>query len=263
MSDQLEIIASVTNETIKRARALQQRSERDERHSFLAEGVRVVEEGLKSGAAPTLLLCTPSAVEQPRVGALVRQARQSGCCVRQTTERVMSAVSDTVNPSGVLAVFPIRPSVVSGPLTWVLVADGLRDPGNLGTILRSAWATRVQLVITTANTVDLHSPKVVRAAMGAHFHLALQEGLSWSEIKHLLQGLNLLVAKPRTGDTYWRVDWQRSTALVIGGEAEGASDEAERLADGFVHIPMDPTAESVNAAVAASILLFEAARQRQ
>lgn len=263
MADQLETITSVSNETIKRARALRQREEREKQLSFLAEGVRVVEEGLRSGVVPTLLLCTPTALQQSRVDALVQQARQMGSAVRQVNDRVMSAVSDTVNPSGVLAVFPIRPAPVPVPLDWALVADGLRDPGNLGTVLRSAWATRVQLVITTANTVDLHSPKVVRSAMGAHFHLALQEGLSWPEIRSALQGMNLLLAKARCGDVYWKVDWRRPTALVIGGEADGASSEAERTADGFVSIPMDPTAESINAAVAASILLFEAARQRE
>jgi TrmH family RNA methyltransferase len=263
VADQLEIITSVSNETVKRVRALQQREEREQQCSFLAEGVRVVEEGIRAGIAPTMLLCTLSALEQPRVDAIVRQVRQTGCPVRQTTDRVMSAVSDTVNPSGVLAVFPIRQSVVPSPLRWVLVADGLRDPGNLGTVLRSAWATQVQLVLTTANTVDVHSPKVVRSAMGAHFRLALQEGHSWPEIRHTLQGMYILLAKQRSGEAYWGVDWQRPTALVIGGEAEGASSEAERMADGFVHIPMDPTAESINAAVAASILLFEGARQRQ
>jgi len=263
LADQLEIITSVSNGTIKRARALRQREEREAQRSFLAEGVRVVEEGLRAGVAPTLLLCTPLALEQTRVNALVQQARQTGCPVRQITDRVMSATSDTVNPSGVLAVFPIRPGVTPTPLDWALVADGLRDPGNLGTILRSAWATRVQLVITTVNTVDLHSPKVVRSAMGAHFHLALHEGRSWPEIRSTLQGMTLLLAKARSGDEYWRVDWRRPTALMIGGEAEGASTEAERMADGFVNIPMDASAESINAAVAASILLFEAARQRQ
>ncbi len=263
MPEHLEMITSVSNETIRRVRALHQRQERDEQRCFLAEGVRVVEEGLRAGIAPTLLLCTPSALAQPRIVALVHRARQVGCLVRQTSDRVMAAASDTVNPSGVLAVFPILPSVVPTPLHWVLVADGLRDPGNLGTILRSAWATQVQLVITTANTVDVHSPKVVRAAMGAHFHLALQQERSWPEIRDSLQGINILLAKPRCGEAYWEVDWRRPTALVIGGEAEGASSEAESMADGLVHIPMDPTAESVNAAVAASILLFEAARQRQ
>ena len=261
MTDQSEIITSVANETIKRVRALQQREAREQQRSFVAEGVRVIEEGIRAGIVPTLLLVTPSALEQPRVDTLVSQARQAGCLVRPTTDRVMTAVSDTVNPSGVLAVFPIRPIVIPSPLHWVLVADGLRDPGNLGTVLRSAWATQVQLVITTANTVDVHSPKVVRSAMGAHFHLVLQEDRSWSEIRSTLQGIHILLAKARSGEAYWGVDWQRPIALVIGGEADGASGEAESMADGFVHIPMDPTAESINAAVAASILLFEKNRQ--
>jgi TrmH family RNA methyltransferase len=138
----------------------------------------------------------------------------------------------------------------------------LRDPGNLGTILRSALAARVQLVLTTAGTVDVYSPKVVRAGMGAHFGLNLLVEPPWPAVEEALHGLHVLVATPRQGTPYWQVDWRQPTALLIGGEAEGISAKAEKLATGYAKIPMAERVESLNAAVAASILLFEGARQR-
>jgi len=144
----------------------------------------------------------------------------------------------------------------------LLIVDRLRDPGNLGTILRSAWAAGVGQVVTTKGTVDIYSPKVVRGAMGAHFHLSLAPDKRWEEIEPLLEERQVLLADARGQVTYHEVDWSRPSALIVGGEAEGASEEAKRLAQKRVYIPMPGGAESLNAAVAASIILFEAARQQ-
>jgi len=110
--------------------------------------------------------------------------------------------------------------------------------------------------------VDVYSPKVVRAAMGAHFRLKMCLNQRWPMIKRTLAGLRVLLAKPREGKPYWEVDWHLPSALLIGGEAEGASAEAEEIAADCVTIPMRGEAESLNAAVAASVMLLEAARQR-
>ena len=174
----------------------------------------------------------------------------------------MAVMSDTVTPPGILAVLPMSECLIPRPLTWVLVVDRLRDPGNMGTMLRSALAAGVELVITTKGTVDVYSPKVVRAGMGAHFALNLCVEQPWQAIEDSLEGLRVFLAKPRQGSAYWKVDWRQPTALCIGGEAQGASTNAERLATDAVTIPMREGVESLNAAVAASILLFEAARQR-
>lgn len=262
MLDPHDVITSTTNEGVKYVRALQRRRERENERSFAVEGVRTVEEGIRAGHKPALLFHTLEVLDQPRAQAVVQQARQATCTVRAVSEQVMASMADTVSPSGILAVFPICSLPIPDPLEWVLVADGLRDPGNMGTILRSAWAARVQLVVTTANTVDVYSPKVVRAAMGAHFRLSLLVDQPWNQIEEQVRGLRLLLAQPRLGTNYWEVDWRPPTVLLIGGEAQGASADAERLASGLVNIPMDQATESLNAAVATSILLFEAARQR-
>jgi len=262
LPDNSSAITSTTNESVKYVRSLHRRRTRYQEGAFIAEGVRAVEEGIRAGTQPAFLFHTPLIADSPRALATVSQAEQQGVRIRAVNEPVMAAMADTVTPSGILAVFPIPQCTIPEPLTWVLVVDGLRDPGNLGTILRSALAARVQLVIATPGTVDAYSPKVVRAAMGAHFRLNLLMDRPWSAIEHTLRGLRVLLAKPQEGDPYWKVDWREPCALLIGGEAEGISTEAEKIASSYVNIPMDPEVESLNAAVAASVLLFEAAHQR-
>jgi TrmH family RNA methyltransferase len=258
----LNIIASTANESVKYARSLHRRSIRYRERAFITEGVRAVEEGIQAGIQPAFLFHTPAVMDVPRARSILAQAEKQGAKVRVVSEPVMAAMADTVTPSGILAVFPMLPASIPSLLTWALLLDGLRDPGNLGTILRSALAARIQLVLTTAGTVDVYSPKVVRAAMGAHFGLNLLVNPPWSTVEEALHGLHVLVATPRRGPPYWQVDWRQPTALLIGGEVEGVSAEADGLATGHTMIPMAERVESLNAAVAASILLFEGARQR-
>lgn len=247
---------------MKYVRTLHRRRNRYRERKFIAEGLRTVEEAILAGTQPALLFHTPAVQHMPRVYSILSQAEEQGTSIKAVSEPVMQLIADTVTPSGILAVLPMRECALPSPLTWVLVIDSLRDPGNLGTILRSALAAGTELVITSKGTVDVYSPKVVRAAMGAHFHLNLCVHQNWSAIKRILSGVRVLVAKPGEGVPYWKVDWRQPTALVIGGEAEGTSPEAERLASSSVTIPMHKGIESLNAAVAASVLLFEAARQR-
>lgn len=262
MLDNLNLITSTTNENVKHVRSLQRRRTRYQERAFIAEGVRAVEEGIQAGIQPAFLFHTTVTLDSPRVRSILSQAEQQGAKIRAVSEPVMAAMADTVTPSGILAVFPMPSTFIPQPLTWALLVDGLRDPGNLGTILRSALAARIQLVVTTAGTVDVYSPKVVRAAMGAHFRLNLLVDPPWPAIEEALSGLRVLLAKPRAGNPYWEVDWRQPTALLIGGEAAGVSAETEKLAAGYVSIPMDREVESLNVAVAASVLLFEGTRQR-
>jgi len=256
------VITSAANESVKYVRALHRRRKRYQEQVFVGEGLRTIEDSITAGVQPAFLFHTLQALEQPRARAVVSRAEGLGASVRSVSDSVMEAMSDTVTPSGILGVFPMAVSAIPYPLKWVLVLDRLRDPGNAGTILRSALAAGVDAVITSKGTVDVYSPKVVRAAMGAHFRLTLCPDQPWRLIGAALQGLQVLVARPRDGVPYWEVDWQRPTALVIGGEAEGVGPEAEKVATGHVTIPMRDSAESLNAAVAAGVLLMEASRQQ-
>jgi len=254
------LITSLANEKVKLTRSLHRRRGREKERLFIVEGVRLCEEVLRAGITPAFLFYTPEVPAQERVVKLLQAFADLGKRGMEVSEEVMRAISDTQTPQGLLAVVPISEKPPGEGL--LLIVDRLRDPGNLGTVLRSAWAAGVGQVVTSKGTVDIYSPKVVRGAMGAHFHLSLAPDKEWGEIEPLLEERQVLLADARGEVAYHEIDWGLPSALIIGGEAEGASEEAKRLAYKRVYIPMPGEAESLNAAVAASIILFEAARQQ-
>lgn len=228
---------------------------------MVVEGTRLVKSLVAAGGPIDTLFFTADYVRRdPDNEALVAQLAPLAISV-EVSDSVMTAMSDTVTSQGILVVAPFpQVSVRPGP-QFVLVPDGVRDPGNLGTLLRAAWASGATQVLIPPGIVDYTSPKVVRAGMGAHFHLAIQT-VPWDAIWSIVGATPVWVAEARQGKPYWDVDWRGDVALVIGGEASGASDVA-RSAGNYVHIPMPGDAESLNAAMAATILAFEVARQRR
>ena len=255
------MISSAQNPRIQHVRALlSQRKARDEAGEFAVEGVRLVEEALASHWEAHLLLYTSelSARGQP----LLALARERGAEVDEVPPQLLKSITDTENPQGILGVFAQRDLPLPVKLHFVVVADVIRDPGNLGALLRTAAAAGAQAALLGPGCVDVFSPKVLRAGMGAHFRLAVRH-LGWEEIAALVKpACRVYVAESSQGTPCWQLDLTRPTALVIGGEAEGAGAEAQALADGYVTIPMPGTSESLNAAVAAGILIFEVVRQR-
>lgn len=257
------MITSSSNPTLKLVRALQsQRKARETEQLFVIEGVRLVEEAIRAEAPVRLALHTANLDARGRA-ALDRLARL-GAEIREVTPRLMAAASDTQTPQGLLAVVPLPTAdrLLPTDLSFVIVLDRIADPGNLGTILRAADAANADAAFLAPGTVDAHNPKVVRAAMGAHFHLPITD-CTWDELADRLSGLTVWLAEARAGEPYDRVDWRAPSALVVGSEAEGPSDDARQFTQHRVHIPMPGRAESLNAAVAAGVLLFEAARQRR
>ncbi|MCC7360989.1 MAG: RNA methyltransferase [Anaerolineales bacterium] len=255
------MITSRANAKIKWVRGLQaRRAEREAAGVFVVEGVRLLEEAAHSAAPAHLVLHTADLDTRGR--AAVEALKQQGAPVEAVTPEVMAAASDAQSPPGLLAVVPLPRLPLPAPLTFALVLDRLGDPGNLGTVLRTAAAAGVQAVFLTPGTVDPYNPKVVRAAMGAHFHLPLVAA-DWAALPAHLAGLDLWRAESGSGLAYDAVDWRRPCALLIGAEASGPGDQARALAPQAVHIFMPGPTESLNAALAAGILLFEAARQRR
>ncbi|MCL5263608.1 MAG: RNA methyltransferase [Chloroflexi bacterium] len=257
------MITSTSNEKVKYVRSLRRAEVRRQERSFIVEGVRLVEEALRAGLQPALVFANLDQMEKTARGRHLLARLQEFHPIA-VSERVLEYAAETVTPQGVVAVLPM-PAVEEepgdlGPLALVL--DGLRDPGNVGTILRSAEASGVKAVILTPDCADVFSPKVVRAAMGAHFRLKLLPERDWTNIKHLLKHRPIWVASAGQGVSYFQVDWTREAGLVVGSEAAGPSQEAQNAATGFVQIPMAGEAESLNAAIAASVIMFEALRQR-
>jgi TrmH family RNA methyltransferase len=254
------MITSFANPKIKLVRNLQaKRSLREAERLFVVEGVRLVEEAARALEAPRLVLHTSDL--DPRGQAALEQLRARGAAAEAVTPQVMAAASGAETPPGLLAVAPMPALEPPSPLALALVLDGLRDPGNLGTILRTAGAAGVEAVFLAPGTVDAYNPKVVRAAMGAHFHVPILSA-GWGTLAERLAGLSLWLAVAREGEDYHRVDWRPPSGLIIGSEAAGPGEAARRLAPRLVSIPMPGPAESLNAAVAAGILMFEAAKQR-
>lgn len=256
------MITSTRNPKIQWIRALQTRSQRRKAEGvFVVEGVRLAEEALQSGWHIQLGLFAHSTDE--RVQRLIANLAERQIPLEEVTPTVLQAVSDTETPQEILLVVKQQRLPLPARLSFVLVVDALRDPGNLGTILRSAAAAAVEAVILLPTTVDVYSPKVVRAAMGAHFRLPILR-LGWEETQQIIQahGLTVFLADAKGDVAYDRADFCQPLALIIGGEAEGAGAVAHSLAHHRVFIPMPGKTESLNAAVSAAILLFEAVRQR-
>lgn len=258
------MITSNHNPKIQLVRALNgSAKQRREQGMFVIEGVRLAEEGLQSGWEAQLVLTSSDLGERGLVVAQGFAGR--GVAVEEVAPSVMQAASDTQTPQGIFVILAARSLPLPELLHFVLIADTIRDPGNLGTILRTASAAGVQAVLLPPGTTDAFAPKVVRAAMGAHFRLPILP-LSWPEIGGALQpqdhSLSVYLADPGGELAYTQVDFRTPCAIIVGGEAEGASQEAREMAVTRISIPMAAQVESLNAAVAAGVLLFEAARQR-
>lgn len=259
------IITSSSNPHVKLLRALHESQGRQKESAYLVEGVRLVEEALTSVALVRSVYVEPEALATTDRGrSLLTRLRETGLPLYELSASSLAAASGTVTPQGVLAVLTLPPSpVVSDATRLIVVLDTVQDPGNLGTILRSAAAAGAGAVITTAGSADVYAPKTVRSAMGAHFRLSTLAGLRWSEIQPLLAGRQTMLAEASGGVPYYEIDWTLPSALVIGGEPHGATSAGRAAAPLTVSIPMARGVESLNAAAAAAVLLFEARRQWQ
>jgi TrmH family RNA methyltransferase len=256
------MITSTRNPKVQWVRALQSRSrQRREDGAFVVEGVRLIEEALDSGWEARLVMYTDDL--DLRGQRLVSEFASRGDPIELVTIQVMRAVSDTQTPQGILAVLSLAILPLPETLNFAFIPDGIRDPGNLGTMLRTAAAAGVDAVFLPDGTVDVFAPKVVRSAMGAHFRLPLFTG-SWDEIRTHITGSSLRVYLAAAGCdlVYTQADFRSPLALIIGGEAEGAGETARQMGDVCVSIPMPGGTESLNAAAAAAVLFYEVLRQR-
>lgn len=251
-------ITSVQNERVKYVRSLARRRTRQREGRFVVEGTRLVGEMVRAGLSPALVLYTEAWAASLEARPLLTALALAEDGAWPVSEPVFAVCADAQTPQGVLAVVPfVLPQPRSGP---VLILDRLRDPGNLGTLLRSAEAVGVGQALLAPGTVDLYNPKVVRGAMGAHFRLPAAS-LDWPAIVEEVAGRAVWLADAAGEEAYDAVDWTVPSALIVGAEATGASQEAFDLATGIVRIPMAGGTESLNAAMAATVILFEAARQ--
>lgn len=254
------------NPRVKALSRLARRRYREKEGKFIVEGPHLVAAALTSAWPVEGVYFTPDFAAQK--GEVLTLARQRGVPLYELPTTVFSRLAATETPQGVLAVVKIPEIALEAllrPQPLVLVVDGLQDPGNLGTLIRTAQAAGATGAILLAGTVDLYSPKAVRATAGALFHLPVVQDLPWAEALRFLQtaGLTLVVADPRGETPFYAADFTGPVALVIGSEGTGPRPEVIKSASRRVFIPMPGGAESLNAAVAGSLLLYEVVRQRQ
>lgn len=252
------MLASMANPVIKRIRSLQRRKNRLQERAFVVEGVRAVEDVLAAGIVPEIIV-----VREDSDFAVPRHMQ---AITRIATTGPFDSLTDVVHPQGVLAVVPMMPESAWPEVStqpFVVVLDGVRDPGNMGTLFRSAAGAGVDLVIVGPESVDPYHPKAVRAAMGSHLRLAFSQG-SAEQISTYLRDFPVVALADAGGKAlYDSVNWQLTSALIIGGEAFGPSSGSREVANVTVSIPLTNGVESLNAGVAGSLLMFEAARQRR
>lgn len=240
-------------------RALKRRKQREAKGLFVAEGVRVVEELVGSGAALHLALASPSLLDSPRGAALADALEKHGRLERVSDAEIRQLAS-TRSPQGVLAVAPI-PSATPEAVTFdsrstCLLLDAVQDPGNFGTLVRSADAFRAAAVIAMPGTVDAWNPKSVRAGSGSSFRVPILQ-LEWTEATAWLRAAGFrFLAADAAGVPVESVEPGRRIALVVGNEGSGLSVEAEAAADERVAVAIPGPAESLNVAVAAGILFY-------
>jgi RNA methyltransferase, TrmH family len=255
------MITSSQNPRVKLVRLLLGRArERRQAGAFVAEGVRLVEEALTVGWPFRFVLFSEETGERGK--ALADRLAAAGVEVEQLPARLLASLSDTENTQGLLAVLEAFSLPLPADPAFLLIPDQVRDPGNLGSLLRSAAAAGVDLVLIPPETTDPFAPKVVRAGMGAHFRLPIVS-MGWEEIWQFTDSGKLTTFLAKMGaPPCWQVDLTRPLALIVGGEAKGAGRPARELAAGTLSVPMPGGMESLNAAAAGAVLMFEVVRQR-
>lgn len=244
------MLTSANNPRVRLVQTLLARARSRRKQGLVVlEGQRLVHDALGQGQRPAFILHTPAVEPPPHTQAIA------------IDPALMRRISDTRQPQGLLAVFPMPQGALPAEAHLLLILDGIRDPGNLGTILRAAAAAGADAVLLAPGCVDLWSPKTLRAGMGAHFRVPVAE-CAMAEIVQRTQRMSVVLADSRGERRHDELDWTRPCALVIGGEARGADEPLRQLARERVRIPMAAEDYSLNAAMAAAVLLFEARRRR-
>ncbi len=257
------MLTSTQNPLVKQIRKLQGAKERREQELFLIEGTHLIQEACAVNY-PLMTLCFTE-TWRARHGELWSIA--SGICdrVELVSDDVIKAIATTVNPDGVMAIAPrlaaAKPAI---PADLTLALSTIQDPGNLGTMIRTAAGVGANGLWVSQDSVDLDNPKVLRASAGQWFRLAMgvSENLAELVSSSQQQGVQVVSTTSHTNVSYWDVDFRSPTLILLGNEGAGLSPELAALADLQVKIPMAATVESLNVATAAALILYEVRRQR-
>ncbi len=265
------MLTSTQNPLVKQIRKLQGAKERREQQLFLVEGTHLIQEAVAVKYPLMTLCCTPKWQENhPELWAMVAESDRDLTLpliprVEIVSEEVMKAIATTIHPDGAIAIAPRlaqrQPNI---PAQLTIALSTIQDPGNLGTIIRTAAAVGASGLWVTQDSVDLDNPKVLRASAGQWFRLAMAvtENLAQLIADYQEEGIQVISTTSHTGTSYWDVDLRQPTLILLGNEGAGLSAELTALADLQVKIPMQPDVESLNVATAAALMLYEVRRQQ-
>lgn len=261
------MITSTSNARVKRLVNLKKKKKaRDEGRVFLVEGIRMFREVPTDQLEEVYVSESFYKKEKDTVEAVLQG---TGIRPEELSDTVYAYASDTKTPQGVLCVvrqmeYPLE-KVITGQCPMIMVLEHLQDPGNLGTILRTAEGAGVTGIVMDRECVDIYNPKTIRSTMGSIYRMPFcyVEDLK-AAIGHLKEaGVGVYAAHLDGRHDYDEEDYGRPCAFLIGNEGNGLSQETAELADIYIKIPMEGQVESLNAAIAASVLMFEAGRQRR
>ncbi len=257
------ILTSTQNPLIKQVRKLHRAKERTKQNLLLLEGTNLVEAACQVDYRLDTVFYTDRWQENHQ--SLCRKIAEKEIKTQLVSLEVLNAIATTVNPDGVVAIAPRRladePEISKTKLGIAL--ERLQDPGNLGTIIRTAAATSVNSIWLSDDSVDIHSPKVLRASVGEWFRVPIATAQSLSEVvrQHQQAGIQIVATTSQANKNYWQVDFTRPTLLLLGNEGAGLSEDLMAIADEQIKIPLANGVESLNVAVATALLLYEAKRQ--
>jgi TrmH family RNA methyltransferase len=273
------MITSPSNPRIVKLHHLQSVRGRKKSGFFLLEGPHLLEAMLDAQLSPSEVYYQPELLQRTPEGQrlfkrLLSLPTMKSDQLVEVNERVIETIGDVQSSQGVVSVLPLdilSPTLLRKQRPFLLrpvllILDDIADPGNMGTILRTALAADVEAVLLTPGCVDYFSPKVVRSAAGAHMALPVEVSLSWPQIEERIQEHcqgYVLLAEANGKHVYFEQDLSRPFALIVGNEAHGPSARAQAQASQTIMIPLANNVESLNVAMATGILLYEAVRQRK
>lgn len=260
----MQVISSKDNEVIKNIRKLKEKKYRDIANEYIVEGIKMIEEAIEENAKiKTIVVCEECAKDGSIEPKLLYKIAKYECIY--VTEKIFMAITDVTNPQGILAVIEKQSSEDKIKYTEdiIVVLDGIQDPGNLGTILRTVDSIGITQIILSKSSVDAYNPKVVRSTMGAIFRVNIIEA---NDIITTLKNLKkhkfkISVTSLQTENSIYSISYDKKV-IVIGNEANGVSKEIIELADEKIKIPMLGKTESLNASVATGIILYEYVRKK-
>ncbi len=257
-------LTGLQNPVVKAAAELKQKKYRTQNSLYLAEGLRTAEEAVAYKAVETLFYV---ATDDDRTMRLLEDAAMQNIKLVCVNENVMKKIADTETPQGIIAVCKMRQPKLENLLAsgkMLLVLDRVGDPGNIGTMLRTADAAGIGGLVLLKGCADIYAPKTVRSSMGSLFHIPVLSGVSEQEFVSAAKkaGYDLLVTCLDGADNLYKADLSGRIAFVMGNEAGGVSETLLEKADKRVYIPMAGRAESLNVAMAAGIVMFEALRRK-